>query len=823
MAIPPVVISFEARFAQFQASLDQIARSSRRTVGQIESSFRGLRSIGGVLASAFGAHQLVRFSSAIITAAEELNTINERTGVAVEELAGLQFAAQQTGTSTEALAKGIKELDRSIVEMGAGADKASAKLFQQLGLSDLARGASSGTEALLRLADVFPQLTAAQREFVAGKLGKSFFELIPALSGGRKALEDFIKEGQRLNPITKEMAKNADDFNDNLTKIGVGLKGILLPAFLPALQAFNQFIDKVNEASRAAGGLFKLLQAGVSIADINKGADKIAELEKKISDVTKRRETLEKFGGIGKFISGEEQHTEDFLRRQLDILKNAQSARERARDLEAGGDPAKPKSKPIKLDLGTEDATKTAKALLDKSLSDVENAINAEKDLLSDRVQIISAYYESDFLSAERFFGARSDAIEESVSKTIALYDKEIAALRDFSRSADPKEQIEASTKIVDLIAKKQKAQADAAQQGIASFLEETKAAQEYIDKLNEISAELSEQEGDLRRAAELRFATSNRQITRQAIGAGDERALGDIADLRKFTLAQAELNELKEKAEKINANLATQERRIEIERQFGASTELDALSKTSDARQDAVRQLEAIVISYEAVAAASGNQKLIQDAAGLRTSLEELAAQSDLVAKKFQAVFDDSLADFFVDTLTGTKDVSEAFKDMVNSILRDIARIFVEKTISGPIARGLAQGFSGMFHTGGIVGEASSGRMAPLSTFANVPRYHAGGVAGEVPIFATAGEGIFTPEQMKRLGPAGGITVNVHPQPGETAQVRERQDGQGNMNIDVIIERIESKLGANISRGRGISPILERQFGLSRVPGSVR
>ena len=63
-------------------------------------------------------------------------------------------------------------------------------------------------------------------------------------------------------------------------------------------------------------------------------------------------------------------------------------------------------------------------------------------------------------------------------------------------------------------------------------------------------------------------------------------------------------------------------------------------------------------------------------------------------------------------------------------------------------------------FHTGGIVGREVGGmpRAVPATLFTTAPRYHAGRLApDEVPAILRRDEGVFTPEQMARLGPAGG------------------------------------------------------------------
>lgn len=79
--------------------------------------------------------------------------------------------------------------------------------------------------------------------------------------------------------------------------------------------------------------------------------------------------------------------------------------------------------------------------------------------------------------------------------------------------------------------------------------------------------------------------------------------------------------------------------------------------------------------------------------------------------------------------------------------------------------------------HGGGIAGgHAARSRAAEASIFHGAPRFHTGGIigAGEVPIIAQRGEGVFTPEQMKNLAPVGTAPTIVI---NQTVQVDSRAD----------------------------------------------
>ena len=91
-------------------------------------------------------------------------------------------------------------------------------------------------------------------------------------------------------------------------------------------------------------------------------------------------------------------------------------------------------------------------------------------------------------------------------------------------------------------------------------------------------------------------------------------------------------------------------------------------------------------------------------------------------------------------------------FRDLVTSMIADLAKLAARRFILGPIANALSgalSGASGIFanilHAGGKVGSPGPARMVPAMAFAGAPRMHAGGWAGikpdEVPAILQRGD----------------------------------------------------------------------------------
>jgi hypothetical protein len=107
-------------------------------------------------------------------------------------------------------------------------------------------------------------------------------------------------------------------------------------------------------------------------------------------------------------------------------------------------------------------------------------------------------------------------------------------------------------------------------------------------------------------------------------------------------------------------------------------------------------------------------------------------------------------------------------FRDLVTSLLADLAQLAARRFILGPIANALSGVFSGaggifanVLHAGGMVGSAGPSRMVPAMAFAAAPRMHGGGMAGlrhdEVPAILQRGERVLSRREAQAYGAGRG------------------------------------------------------------------
>lgn len=93
--------------------------------------------------------------------------------------------------------------------------------------------------------------------------------------------------------------------------------------------------------------------------------------------------------------------------------------------------------------------------------------------------------------------------------------------------------------------------------------------------------------------------------------------------------------------------------------------------------------------------------------------------------------------------------------------------------------------------------------------------------VGGEDFLMMGNKSGSVTPNDALKGG-KGKVTVNVYPQPGETANVQSRTTQDGD-RIDIFIEKVTDMMANKIGEGGNpLSDAVEIQYGLNRVPGGV-
>ncbi len=198
---------------------------------------------------------LIAFAKASASGSKELLSMSQRTGISVEALSELGYAAQISGSDMETLELGIRKMQKTIAAAAMGS-KAATDALAQLGITiDDLRGLSPDQQFKLiadKLAAIqSPALRAALAMQIFGRNGTS---LLPMLSQGAAGIEAMQEQARRLGltasaagvQIGAELEETLSTLWKVLKKVGSTLGSAIAPLLT---QWANRLIDIVVQGT----------------------------------------------------------------------------------------------------------------------------------------------------------------------------------------------------------------------------------------------------------------------------------------------------------------------------------------------------------------------------------------------------------------------------------------------------------------------------------------------------------------------------------------------------------------------------------------------
>ncbi len=234
----------------------------------VDSSMTKMKKSSKILAAALGpigafaaAGSLLLIGRQALTSADEIQKMSQRLSISTEALSQYKHVADLSGTSFEALAKGISKSQRTIADADDGLSTAIRAIDDTgLSLEALKRlkpeeAFEALGEAVAAIEDPFTRASAAANIF--GRAGK---EMLPIFNKGAEAVREMRREADRLGlTMTQEMADTAAEAVDANTRLSASFKGL-------ASQLTIQFAPAITAA---ADGMSKLVAASNKVSEIN--------------------------------------------------------------------------------------------------------------------------------------------------------------------------------------------------------------------------------------------------------------------------------------------------------------------------------------------------------------------------------------------------------------------------------------------------------------------------------------------------------------------------------------------------------------------------
>jgi len=289
MANPNYKVKISANPAEFVRGM-KTARSSLKGFG---SSVVSVRNAVIGLAGAGGFGLLVKSS---LDSVDALAKTSDKLGIATEKLAGLRYAAELTGVSTNTMDMALQRMTRRLAEAAQGGGEAKAAI-EQLGLDAQKLAAQSPDKSFREIATAMESVDQ-QSEKV--RLAFKFFDsegvaLVNTLALGSKGLNDAAKEAEQFGiSISRVDAAKIEKANDALAKVTLVSKGLSQQIAIGLSPHLESAADSFINMGKSAGGLDIIINDTVTesknlfvsfFAAVDSGWLNIAESGEKASSI----------------------------------------------------------------------------------------------------------------------------------------------------------------------------------------------------------------------------------------------------------------------------------------------------------------------------------------------------------------------------------------------------------------------------------------------------------------------------------------------------------------------------------------------------------
>ncbi|WP_436715821.1 phage tail tape measure protein [Roseiconus lacunae] len=239
-----VEVSIRDRLAQgirgLQSRMNRFAGSVGRLGGILTASSLASAGVFGALSTTFAA------------TGDEIDKMSARTGVAVQTLSGLGFAAEQSGANLSAVERSMFGLSRSMLDLSRGSGEA-VDAYGRLGITFRDVDGLSPEEQLFKVAD---GLAAVEDTSLRGALAQKIFgragrEMLPLLALGAEGIRELIEEADSLGRVLSEDdTKAAAELTDAMNRVQSVVKSVSITIGGALAPAFTDFANTVSNSSK---------------------------------------------------------------------------------------------------------------------------------------------------------------------------------------------------------------------------------------------------------------------------------------------------------------------------------------------------------------------------------------------------------------------------------------------------------------------------------------------------------------------------------------------------------------------------------------------
>jgi polyhydroxyalkanoate synthesis regulator phasin/type IV secretory pathway VirB2 component (pilin) len=216
-------------------------KESAGVMSQVTEELTGnLAKMLGVIASVEMFKSLIEGTQKSIL---NLELLSEKTGIAIETLAGLEHVSQAAGVNFDDVSTALVRLSRAQA-LAAEGGKAQVTAFERIGISLAQLKSSTPEELFYRVADAMANAKnhADANASAFALLGRGGAALIPIFQQNSEELRKMVDEAGRASGVNKDAADAARDWETQTANLTEALRSGLIPVMeflVPVMKGFE--------------------------------------------------------------------------------------------------------------------------------------------------------------------------------------------------------------------------------------------------------------------------------------------------------------------------------------------------------------------------------------------------------------------------------------------------------------------------------------------------------------------------------------------------------------------------------------------------------
>jgi hypothetical protein len=223
---------------------DQTKQGFNSVNKNINTTQSAMKKLAGAFAGVFAVRQIVNFANETLALADSIGKVADSIGVQTEFLQRYQFAAQQSGLTTEEFNKGMQNFTKMVGQAQLRTSEAGRSL-QKLGVQ------VKNTDGSIRSSedvfiDLFEALDGVGSQFeknaiLADLMGRAGVKLAVMGKDGAEAMKELAASATGIIP--EESIRQAEIFNDTMNELK---RATLLPLQQVVIATSNTFLDLLD-------------------------------------------------------------------------------------------------------------------------------------------------------------------------------------------------------------------------------------------------------------------------------------------------------------------------------------------------------------------------------------------------------------------------------------------------------------------------------------------------------------------------------------------------------------------------------------------------